>query len=43
MRDVTIVLKPDSKIVKFARATEPGTTGLVEQPLTLSDLRSGSV
>ena len=27
-RDVTIVLKPDSKIVRFARATKPGTRGL---------------
>jgi len=33
-----IVLKPDSKIVKFVRATEPGKTGFVEQPLTLADL-----
>ena len=29
-RDVTIVLKTDSKIVKFTRAMEPGTTGFVE-------------
>src|SRR5437899_11908916 len=42
-RDVTIVLKPDSKVVKFARATKPGTTGFVEQPLTLSDLKLGWV
>jgi hypothetical protein len=42
-RDVTILLKPDSKIVKFARATEPGKTGFVEQPLTLSDLKPGWV
>src|SRR2546427_7499803 len=42
-RDVTIVLKPDSKILKFTRATEPGTTGFVEQPLTLSDLKPGWV
>ena len=42
-RDVTIVLKPDSKIVKFARATEPGKTGFVEQPLTLADLKPGWV
>src|SRR5438128_12212879 len=27
-RDVTIVLKPDSKILKFARATEPGRQGV---------------
>ena len=42
-RDVTILLKPDSKIVKFARAAAPGTTGFVEQPLTLSDLKPGWV
>ena|SRR2546425_829718 len=42
-RDVTIFLKPDSKIVKFARATEPGKTGFVEQPLTLTDLKPGWV
>ena len=40
-RDVTIVLKPESKIVKFARPTEPGKTGFVEQPLALSDLNPG--
>jgi len=42
-RDVTIVLKPDSKIVKFVRATEPGKTGFVEQPLTVADLKPGWV
>ncbi len=42
-RDVTILLRPDSKIVKFARATEPGKTGFIEQPLTLSDLKPGWV
>src|SRR5258705_11958102 len=40
-RDVTIVLKPDSKIVKFARPSEPGKTGFIEQPLALSDLKAG--
>jgi len=40
-RDVTIVLKPETKIVKFARPTEPGKTGFVEQPLALSDLQPG--
>src|SRR5438445_8821353 len=40
-RDVTIVLKPETKIVKFSRPTEPGKTGFVEQPLTLSDLKPG--
>jgi len=42
-RDVTIVLKPESKIVKFARPTEPGKTGFVEQPLALGDLKPGWV
>ena len=40
-RDVTIVLKPETKIVKFARPTEPGKRGFVEQPLALSDLKPG--
>jgi hypothetical protein len=40
-RDVTIVLKPESKIVKYARPTEPGKPGFVEQPLALSDLKPG--
>ena len=40
-RDVTIVLKPESKIVKFVRSTEPGKTGFVEQALSLSDLKPG--
>lgn len=42
-RDVTIILKPDSKIVRFARPTEPGKTGFVEQPLRLVDLKPGWV
>ena len=40
-RDVTIVLKPESKIVKFARPSAPAKTGFVEQPLALSDLKAG--
>ena len=40
-RDVTIVLKPETKIVKFARPTELGKTGFVEQQLGLSDLKPG--
>src|SRR5437867_12248374 len=40
-RDVTIVLKPESKIIKFARPSEPGKTGFIEQPLALSDLKPG--
>ena len=40
-RDITIVLKPESKIVKFVRPTDPGKAGFVEQMLALSDLKPG--
>ena len=40
-RDVTIVLKPESKIVRFVRPTDPGKTGFVEQTLLLSDIKPG--
>src|SRR5437867_2083313 len=40
-RDATVGLKPETKLVKFARPTEPGKTGFVEQPLALSDLKAG--
>ena len=40
-RTVVIHLKPGAKIVKFNRATEPGKTGFVEQPLALTDLKPG--
>jgi len=40
-RDVTIVLKPESKIVKFVRPPDPGKAGFVEQALSLSDIRLG--
>ena len=36
-----IHLKPESKIVKFARATTPGQSGFVEQALGLTDLKPG--
>lgn len=42
-RDVTIHLKPGSRVVRFVRATEPGKTGFVEQSLALSDLKPGWV
>ncbi len=38
---MTIVLNPETKIVKFGRPTEPGKTGFVEQQLALSDLKPG--
>jgi hypothetical protein len=40
-REVTIVVKPGVKIVKFARATEPGKTGFVEHAMALGDLKPG--
>ena len=40
-RQVVVHLKPGTKIVKFARSTEPGKTGFVEQTLTLADLKPG--
>ena len=42
-RQVVVHLKPGAKIVKFVRATEPGKTGFVEQPLALTDLKPGGV
>ena len=40
-RQVVVHLKPGAKIVKFARPSEPGKTGFVEQTLTLADLKPG--
>ena len=40
-RDVIILVKPGSRIVKFARPTEPGKTGFVEQTIALGDLKPG--
>ncbi|HSD33239.1 MAG TPA: hypothetical protein VLB49_15065 [Gemmatimonadales bacterium] len=40
-REVTVFLKPGAKVVKFARPTEPGKSGFVEQSLALSDLKPG--
>src|SRR2546425_3706459 len=40
-RDVIIVLKPESRILRFARSTEPGKTGFVEHSLSISDLKPG--
>ena len=40
-RDVVVVIKPESKIVKFARPTDPGKTGFVEQTIGLGDLKPG--
>ena len=40
-RTVVVHLHPGAKIVKFARSTEPGKTGFVEQPLALTDVKPG--
>lgn len=42
-RQVVVYLKPGARVVKFVRATEPGKTGFVEQPLPLTDLKPGWV
>lgn len=40
-RQVVIDIKPNTRIVKFGRASEPGKTGFVEQPVALGDLKPG--
>lgn len=40
-RQVTVHLKPGAKVVKFARPSEPGKTGFVEQTVPLSELKPG--
>jgi hypothetical protein len=40
-RQVVVHLKPGGKVVKFARASEPGKTGFVEQAVALADLKPG--
>lgn len=40
-RQVTVYLKPGAKVVKFARTSEPGKTGFVEQAVPLTDLKPG--
>lgn len=42
-RQVVVYLKPGARVVKFVRATEPGKTGFVEQPLPLTALKPGWV
>ena len=42
-RQVVVHLKPGARVVKFVRATEPGKTGFVEQPLPLTALKPGWV
>lgn len=42
-RQVVIDIKPNTRIVKFARSREPGKTGFVEQTVAFSDLKPGWV
>ncbi len=42
-REVTVDIKPASRIVRFTRSAEPGKTGFVEQTATLADLKPGWV
>jgi len=42
-REVTVDIKPTSRIVRFARASEPGKSSFVEQTATLTDLKPGWV
>ena len=42
-REVVVYMKPGAKVVKFARATEPGKTGFVEQEVSLGDVKPGWV
>ena len=42
-REVVVHMKPGAKVVKFARATEPGKSGFVEQELSLGDVKPGWV
>lgn len=40
-REVTVHLRPGARVVRFARATDPGRAGFVEQEVALADVRPG--
>ncbi len=40
-RQVVVHLTPGARVVRFTRATEPGKTGFVEQPVPLADVKPG--
>ena len=40
-RTVTVHMKPEAKVVKFARTTEPGQTEFVEREVALGDVKPG--
>lgn len=41
VRQVVIHVRPESKIVRFIRATDPGKSGFSEQAAALGDLKPG--
>ena len=42
-REVTIHMRPGAKVVRFARSSEPGKAGFVEQEVALAEVRPGWV
>jgi hypothetical protein len=42
VRHVTIHMRPESKIVRFARSVDATKSGFTEQPVTLAELKPGS-
>lgn len=41
VRQVVIHVRPESRIVRFIRSTDPGKTGFSEQSASLADLKPG--
>jgi hypothetical protein len=41
VREVVIHVRPDSKVVRFARSMDPGKPGFSEQPASLADVKPG--
>ena len=41
VRQVVIHVRPESKIVRFIRSTDPGKSGFSEQAASLADLKTG--
>lgn len=41
VRQVVIHMRPQSRIVRFVRSTDPGKSGFSEQPSTLGELKPG--
>lgn len=41
VRHVVIHMRPQSKVVRFTRSTDAGTSKFIEQPSTLGELKAG--